>query len=80
MTTQPELAHDFRRLATALADAETQPGGLLRADAVRRRVAAAIDGAIDALTHTGKPAECDQHPGSPAHNCGPCRSERIGAA
>jgi hypothetical protein len=23
-------------------------------------------------------AQCAKHPGQPAHNCGPCRSERIG--
>jgi len=78
MTTQPDLADRFRRLATALDNAEHQVGGILRADGIRTRLAGTIDAHLAELTK-GKAATCERHPGSPAHNCGPCRSERIGA-
>lgn len=76
MTNQPQLADAFRRLAATLADAENQPGGEARADGVRTRPVAHIDGIITGLA--GKPAPCPEHPTYFAHNCGCCRSERIG--
>ena len=44
---------------------------------VRTRLARHLDTLITELA--GKPATCERHPQFPAHNCGCCRSERIGA-
>ena len=76
MTDQAALADRFRRLATALANTENQPGGEARADGVRTRLVAHIDAIITGLA--GKAEACREHPQFPAHNCGCCRSMRIG--
>lgn len=76
-TTQAALAEAFRRLTAALADTEGREGGPQRAEGIRTRLVAHIDGHITELR--GKPEACRVHVGWPAHNCGPCRSERIGA-
>lgn len=79
-TTQPELANQFRRLASALDTAERTPGGPLRAQVVRGVLAGQIEHHIAALNGGGgKPDPCPEHPTYYAHNCGCCRSERIGA-
>jgi hypothetical protein len=76
-TTQTQLAEAFKRLAAGLSWLEDQqPDGKERANGIRNRLA-------DHLTHLAdgmadKTRKCDQHPQALAHNCGLCRSERIG--
>lgn len=75
-TTQADLAEAFRRLVAGLAWLELQPDGADRARGIRNRLAEHMGQICDGLA--GKARKCRDHPGHLAHNCGPCRSERIG--
>lgn len=78
MTTQHELADAFRRLTSALAGVEEDAPGRERATGIRKRLAVYIDNILVSLAGGGQ--RCHAHPAMPAHNCGLCRSERIGWA
>lgn len=76
MSTQIELADNFRRLVSALAEMEARPEGRDKAKAIRDRINTYVAGQVASIG--GKPiTNCEYHQGWPAHNCGPCRSERI---
>jgi hypothetical protein len=75
-TSQHQLADSFRHLTARLAQIDDTDAP--RAAGVRARLAAHMDQLTASLD--GKTEPCRQHRGWPAHNCAPCRSERIGAA
>lgn len=77
MTTRTELAASFDRLEAGLDWLDNQPDGHDKAKAVRSRVAEYLNHTADGFA--GRHVRCKLHPGENlAHNCGPCRSERIG--
>lgn len=78
-TTQPQLAEAFRRLAAGLSWLEDQPpDGKDRANGIRARLADHMTQLADGLAD--KTRKCEKHAQALAHNCGLCRSERIGRA
>lgn len=78
-TTQTQLSEAFKRLTAGLSWLEDQqPDGKERANGIRNRLADQMTQLADGLAD--KTRKCELHPQSLAHNCGLCRSERIGRA
>jgi len=78
-TAQTQLAEAFKRLTAGLSWLETQqPDGKERANGIRNRLADHLTQLADGMAD--KTRKCELHPQCLAHNCGLCRSERIGRA
>ena len=78
-TTQTQLADAFKRLTAGLSWLEgQQPDGKDRANGIRARLADHMTQLADGMAD--KTRKCERHPQALAHNCGLCRSERIGRA
>lgn len=77
----------YRDAAVALTyvATDTKPDGQHASDTPKRvleqgpwRIAAAVGGSTSMRTHAPKPhEECPIHPGSWAHNCGGCATDRL---
>lgn len=76
MTSKSDLVDAFDRFRNGLDWLETQPGdGKARAQELRSHMCTHLTQVTDSMA--GKAKRCETHPTERAHNCAPCRSEKI---
>lgn len=70
-----KLDDAYKRLTDGLTWLKDQPGSTAHLAEIRDNATTYLNNAADTIA--GKTRKCDRHPTERAHNCGPCRSEKI---